>query len=498
MKPRSRSLTVAPCALVALSIATAGCQAQSDWHSPSPIESRQQAVKADIDVRRSLVVTEHAVLARFPFQRVMDQLVAQSGVPGLTSLALFQQWWGTQNPTPAGGCTGALNDYPYLCRPAATDEEGAESAADPFASPGTNLGEYIPIGLFNRFDLAPANGANCGEHRIVYARRSGIDVPPAPGVNQTRNLIIFEATLPNPHPNQGLKGCKNIVKFWADLSSEDDIEERADQLEAFYFQGIASVPPVVNVAHFGDNATGVGQIRTNQFLQANPAVTPKLWNLREYKLLRSCAAGTCSAMTVVPVTDKTNPFGPLFAFGGSHSQTAAFQGHFLTQVPALAAGTLAGIDFKVPDQFNTGQSLASALTIENNYVAQLALGTAPDQFKVDIQSVLTGLGSALTPEQIVGRAQAMSCAGCHRLNANPAAPGVPGIGGGLVWPASLGFTHVTEQQSEPGDGDDRFRISPALVNDFLPVRKQVLDDFLNNRPPNVNQPSDPIGGRRVH
>ncbi len=29
-----------------------------------------------------------------------------------------------------------------------------------------------PVGLFNRFDLAPADGANCGEYRIVYAKNS--------------------------------------------------------------------------------------------------------------------------------------------------------------------------------------------------------------------------------------------------------------------------------------------------------------------------------------
>ena len=38
-------------------------------------------------------------------------------------------------------------------------------------------------------------------------------------------------------------------------------------------------------------------------------------------------------------------------------------------------------------------------------------------------------------------------------------------------------------------------ISPALLNEFLPVRKRVVDNFLNDKPPNAK---DPIGGRRVH
>jgi hypothetical protein len=482
--------------LCALALTAAACQSEVDL-SPDrsldrSVEIHPQAVKSDLDVRRSLVVTEQAVLARFPFQRVLDQLVAQSGVPGLTSLALFQQWWNTQNPAPDGVCSGSLNGYPYDCRPAATGQEGAEASADPFADPGQNPGEYIPIGLFNRFDLAPASGANCGEHRIVYARRSGI---PDGTLNRSRNLIIFEATLPNPQLQQGLKGCKNIVKFWADLTSENNLQKRADQLEKFYFEGIANLPPVVHVAHFGDNATGVGQIRTNQFMQADALVTPKVWTLREFKLLRTCAGGACSAMTVVPVTVKTNPFGPMFRFGAPGS-SGSFQALFVSQVQTLAAAdAVSKFDFQVPDAFNGGQSLASGST-ENNYVTQFGLGEAPGTFAADIQAVLDGMGSSLTPAQVVARAQTLSCAGCHRLSANSAAP--PSLGGGLVWPASLGFVHVTEQETEPGDGDIRYRISPALTDSFLPVRKRVMDDFLNDRPFNVRNPSDPIGGRRVH
>lgn len=51
-----------------------------------------------------------------------------------------------------------------------------------------------------------------------------------------------------------------------------------------------------------------------------------------------------------------------------------------------------------------------------------------------------------------------SCAGCHRLNNGVA------VGGGLVWPKSLGFTHVSEQATEVVDGVTRFVISPALLN----------------------------------
>jgi hypothetical protein len=464
-----------------------------------PIDA--SAKQSDVDIFRSLVVTEQPILARFSFQRVMDQLVAQSGVPGLTSLGLFHQWWDTQNPTSEGIGAGVhcdssaafgggpgINTYPYLCRPASLGHEGSEASSNPFINPGTNPGEYIPIGLFNRFDLAPGNGANCGEHRIVFARRSGITEP------RNRNLIIFEATMPNPHLDQGLKGCDKIVKFWADLSKTTNLTQRADDLENFYFNGVANLPPVVEISHYGDNGTGVGQIRTNEFMQPAAGGTV-IWNLREFKLIRTCAGASCSAMNVLPVTDKTNPFGPLFSPAGTHPQKPAFETSFVTQVGPLAATTLAGIDMKIPDAFNGPQSLASVST-ENNYLTQFA---GPSALRNNVQTSLSGLGSTLTPDEIVKRARALSCAGCHRLSGNNALPADNDIGGGLTWPASLGFTHVSEQLTTVGsDGVTRFALSPALLDAFLPVRKGVMDAFLDDKPMNTPNPDDPIGGRRVH
>jgi hypothetical protein len=57
------------------------------------------------------------------------------------------------------------------------------------------------------------------------------------------------------------------------------------------------------------------------------------------------------------------------------------------------------------------------------------------------------------------------------------------LGGGLTWPSSMGFVHVTEAQRETApDGTVRFQISPALTNVFLPRRKAVLEAFLNGVP----------------
>jgi hypothetical protein len=436
---------------------------------------------AQIDPRRSLVVTEKKILARFSFERVMNQLVAQSGVEGLTALELFNQWWDTQNPPPGlpsgPNCKGTLNGFPYDCRPAPA--EGVQAGTDPF-TPGTNDDAYLPIGLFNRFDLAPADGAHCGEYRIVYAKRSGIET------GTQRNLLIFEAILPNPHPQQELEGCKEIVDFWAELSKTNDINQRADDLERLYFQGLEDVEPVVHVNHYGDNPNQAGQVRTNQFMQNNPFV----WSLREFKLKRTCSGRRCRAMQFIPVTDKVNPFGLLHNADSEEPKALDYQTHFLTQVADLAANSVTGIRFAVPDEFNSGQSQASG-SDETDYLVHFE-DTTNRSFEAGIQAKLTEIGSPLAPAEIVQRALSQSCAGCHQLLNNA------DIGGGLTWPASLGFTQVTERETEAGDGDTRFKISPALLNVFIPQRQQIMEDYLNSKLKKPKNRRDTLSGRKTH
>src|SRR5688572_11075726 len=118
-------------------LATTACVAD---RAPPDLGGTEQASQVIVvDPRRSLAVTEVEILEGFKFDRVLDQLVEQSEVPGLTSLALFQQWWDTQNPP---GCTGTLNGYPYQCRPAPM--EGAQATVDPFANPLTSPHAYLP------------------------------------------------------------------------------------------------------------------------------------------------------------------------------------------------------------------------------------------------------------------------------------------------------------------------------------------------------------------
>ncbi|MDY7229330.1 hypothetical protein [Hyalangium rubrum] len=424
---------------------------------PPPPNPSQQALA--VDPRRSLVVTDQAILARFTFQGVMNQLVATSGTP-TTALDLFHQWWDTARPGPGLGlgpnCNSPgianMNGFPYACPRA----EGNQATVDPFINPTTSPNAYLPIGLFNRFDLASTSGADCGEYRVVFAKRSGLANP------QDRNLIIFEAALPNPTPSLGLEGCRPVVNFWSGLSADPDVNSRGAKLRDFYFQGLPGFMPVLHIDNLGNRASNTGQVRTNQFMQAN-------WMLREFKIRRDCSAGPC-VVRFLPVTVKTNPGGTLFNPGSGHALAANFQNTvFPAQVSSLAINDINRFTLSVPDSFNSGQSDSQG-PMENHYVNQL--GAGPSSFRTNIQTELTTLSSTLTPENVVARSMALSCAGCHQLS-NGA-----NLGGGITWPLSLRFVHISEQ-TDPGPDGPRHRISPALNTVFIPHRKAVLETFLN-------------------
>jgi hypothetical protein len=55
----------------------------------------------------------------------------------------------------------------------------------------------------------------------------------------------------------------------------------------------------------------------------------------------------------------------------------------------------------------------------------------------------------MTPEQLIRRAETQTCVGCHFI-------------------------------SEPGDGGQRYLISTAVRDTFVPHRMQILRDFLNS------------------
>jgi hypothetical protein len=445
-----------------------GCVATED--PDAGLLNGPAAVAATLDIHRSLIVTDQVILdPAFSFKTVMDQITATSGT-NVTSLQLFQQWWSTENQGPNGcnaeltGGVASFNGFPWMCPRA----EGAQASFNPFSPATGNPNGYVPIALTNRFDLAPTDGANCGEYRIIYAKNSGITSA------SNRNLVIFEAVLPNPDPSAGPAACRPVAQFWADLSLVDSVSERTARLQQFYFTGIPEFQAVIRADHFGarltsfGHGTARGQIRSNQFME-------NTWILKEWRLVVD-NRGLNRKLRMVPVTVKTNPWGASFNSASADARSVSFRSEFAEQTRALAASSLMGISLNVDDDFNTGQSVAQGA--ENNYGTHFDTGVASNpSFSNAIAQELAAIGNmTLTPRNVVDRAVTQSCAGCHRLSDGA------DLGNGLVWPASpIRFVHVTERATETGPNGLRWAISAGLRDVFLPHRRDVLEQYLANQ-----------------
>jgi hypothetical protein len=439
---------------------------------------RKKSIPVNLDPRKSIFITDQAILNLFTLDELMEKLARESKSHKISKEQLFQQWWDTANVKTGfnvsfGGpnCTanGQLNGFPYTC----PRNEGQQAIQYPFGS-STNA-TYTAIALSNRFDLTTPpekGGTDCGEYRIVFERNSG-------GSNGfDRNLIIFEAVLPNPHPlPNSLKGCRPIQDFWEDLTDKNlPVAARAKLLHDFYYKGLPHdhVEPVVMAKHYGDATPNAeGQIRTNQFMAGT---NPQTWMLRQFHVVQD-PQGT----KIIPVPVATNPPASLFNESITQPQGTSFRTDFLTQIPALTppatACTLPSlldcIAMETPSQDDDGESIEGGPGgPATDMLYAPAFANSPN-FKNSIQAKIAS-GSGLTADDVVARAQTQTCAGCHQLSANAS------LGGSLIWPATLGFTH--ERLAPPFDttGPDgpRYQISPALQNVFLPARKHVIETFL--------------------
>jgi hypothetical protein len=376
------------------------------------------------------------VKPRFSFDRVISQIRATSGAASPnTNAKLFNRWMDTYNASPGqfGGvrhCDDPSvdpNGFGMDCpRP-----EGVFAA--PSFNPFTETNIVIePISIVNRFDLAPTSGESCGEHRITFAVTSN-----SGGI--ARLFFIFEASLPNPNPGEGLAGCAPVVDQWHSLSNPSlSPKQIANRLEALYFTGLPGFSPVVHAANYG--MAGPGQVRTNQLSSS--------WTLRDFKTKTVCGGAGCT-LSFTQVTTKTNPADDLF--DGSHPMSAAFQSNFLTNVKKskLGAKTAATIGMSIDDAFNSWESNEGETAYDN---------AADGAFKaaVDAASVAAGLG--LESDDVLERAQTQSCMGCHQESNNR------DLDKGVIWPPSASFVHVTEQGLR----------SKALFSSFLPRRAKVL------------------------
>ena len=461
---------------------------------------------ADIDRHRSLFVHDSATLtgADFSLRRTLQQISDQvsGSAPGTTPESIFRQFWDTQNDSTVPGefadasninCNendGKINGFPLNNCPR---PEGIEALGSDTEIASRIDSEYRPISLVNRLDLAHAGWRNCGEHRIIYGKQDGF----------AKNLIIFEAVLPNPKPGCR-SACRDVIEFWMDLSDDMDVTSRATKLAQFFYDGLPGFQPVVHVNHYSASGatssyggSGSGQIRTNQFLtRAGMGTGP--WTLKEFKTLLSCTNGSCD-FDFVPISVKSNPYGILWnrdiATGAASPPSpitdlttlaTEFQNSVVAQVTVdkLANPDINAFSYAVDLNKNAGESQEHNTNIDH-YPNQFD-AAADATFRNSLQAVASGFG--LTGEQIVNRATALSCAGCHQ----PGTFGLTGsnaIGPGQNWPNSLSFVHAqtsenpilfsTTQATVFGGNQSGFQLSPALNDVFLPARENHLADIAN-------------------
>jgi hypothetical protein len=377
-------------------------------------------LRVSIDPRRSLAITDEKILAPFTITRVFDQLAKTSGDPSLTGRKLFEGW---------------VHDVAHGI------------GLNPYTTPEN----FKAIGIFNRFDLADAQGATCGEYRIIFA--FGTIMAGAPF---ERRRLIFESSLPNPTPSVGPEGCRPVAKRLADLTSTASYVDRTALLEGLFFSGLRGFEPVVQADHLG--------VRGGQIRESNE------WGLAEYKIVRTADSieirvpAHTDALAAGLIAAQTDPANP---------RVANFRRYFLGEVEHLAkTADVNELSLKVPDEFAEPA----------NHLQWFNVGvTAWPDFKALVQAELTRIGSSLSPQEIFNRAEATTCGGCHSMTDSLLHP--LALGGSMpsVMPFESPRGHLKDfldDEPESGPDGNRYALSPALTDVFLPYRKAKLEKFL--------------------
>jgi hypothetical protein len=307
-----------------------------------------------------------------------------------------------------------------------------------------NIERWFPTAFVNRLELAPQNGAHCGQQRIIFANNA-----------QNRAFLIFEAQIPNPAPDLGIQGCAPLAKFWLSQNDIDDPRARGERLFSAFFTGhpelsSAGFAPFVRAENY---TIGTGQIRSNSF-DDSP------WTLREFKLALD---GT--SLTVLPFPVGESPNGALW-----DERLPTPQGDFCRQdfISAALGGLLS--DNPAEMSFVVDQACKDAESL-NNFTQDYSSRLGPN-FRATLDSVFGPFG--LNGEDIANRAQfGGSCIGCHQEAIGRR------LGNGVNAPSSLGFVHV----------DEGGNISSAMRNVFLPRRLRAVTDLLD-----IPLPPDPCQG----
>ncbi len=399
---------------------------------------------AESVLQRSLFETTEAAVSQFDLAETLDALGANAGFAE-NGVTLYQEMIDSFASAPGNLPTAvhcgdettsgapSLNGFPIEC-----DRLEAQMF--------NNLSTWFATAVVNRIDLAPSDGAHCGNQRIVFASN-------AP-VGNARNLLIVEAEVPNPNPTLGLNGCLPIAQFWDSLQAVSDPVVRGALLhDAFLVSGGTDFAPFIDANNL---MVGTGQIRTNSF-------NDDTWTMREFKL-----EPNGPAVRTIPFPVEAAPAGVLWNDTVDTPVSQACRDNFLTAMQGLLTDNPAAMRFDVDEACRDAESVNDFTA--QNYPMHLLAGDS-NGFQADLATELSGTG--LTPVDIAARARfAGSCIGCHQESKGSS------LGNGVQAPSSLNFVHVEERFLDDCADGPCFPISNGLKDVFLPHRGQVMSDLL--------------------
>jgi hypothetical protein len=312
--------------------------------------------------------------------------------------------------------------------------------------------DHIAIGVINRFDMAPANGANCGQYRVIFAKRSSSAFD--------RLHLIFEPVLPNPEPSRGLAGCRPVAQFWADLSAVSSIAERRARLERFFFSGLDGFAPVLHPDHLSvASGGGIRTMHNSGDLLANRFYQFHLEKRGDH-------------LVAEPGVLENMPPGTFFDATNSTPAAKRFREVFVANVRNLATEDENLASMNIPREFLLAESNPGGSELDVIFEIPFITGRFSAEgiaFSSRISAELRKAGSRLSPLDAVTRANHLSCTGCHFFRGN--------VGGTEF------YQQISESFTEPGEAGPRFKISSTMRDVFVPHRAEVLRNFLKSTAP---------------
>lgn len=401
--------------------------------------------------RRGVIETSLDALTGFTLRDTLDAALRNSGArnSGVTSSEVYHAIIDSYSTAALGRDPDAahcddertngepsLNGFPLQC---------PRQESEQFA----NLDSWTPLAVVSRLDLAPADGANCGQQRMIFGNNSPI--------GNGRMFIIIEAQVPNPNPECGIDACRPLAELWSDMTAVDDPRERGARLaDAFLTTGVGPFGPFMNADHLGPDG---GQVRTNNF-------NDFVWTLREFHFQAA------PAVLPLPQPVAESPNGELWNDTSPLAQGPACRQSFLeaVQAGALSGDNLSTMTFPVAQACKDAESPNDFF--RQDYQSHLLQGSGV--FRQQLDQALAGTG--LTGLDIANRARfAGSCMGCHQEASGS------DLGGTLSAPIQGDFVHVSEQILEDcGDGTACRGLSNAMRDEFIPHRLAVQARLLES------------------